>query len=115
MRVALKEVHLRDTAPLERGLPLSTLIRSEEYQMEGEWDGHSLGDVHLYRCSPKQLAFYRERIKQQPDTEGDYTKGDYFGTVPQSLVKCYRFLDGEPGSKPAQTSIGKPAPATSQR
>lgn len=96
MKVKLLQAHLDGTCDLERGYAMSTLIANDEMELETEYKDGKIGDVRIYRnMNPADL----DQLELAMDPKSTKrNRGPYWGSVPAARVKCYRFLDGEPGA-----------------
>ena len=77
-------------------MPMSTLIASDEWRFEAEWDGSRIGDVQMFRN-----ANLRDK-DLLPEWQ-------WYGAVPCVRIRGYRWVDGEPEAKPRQTAKGAAA------
>jgi hypothetical protein len=91
MKRALSMVQL-DTAisfPDDRNtMPMSTLIASNDWQFDAEWDGLRIGDIQMYKRTESEWKWY--------------------AAIPCFRIKTYRWVDGEPEAKPRQAAKGAP-------
>lgn len=88
----LEAAALKDSAvhPTDRyQMPMSTLLSGEEWLLETDWNGRTIGDIQVFRNANAREG----RALLDGDKQPLPAVWTWWGSVPCAMVKTYRFLE----------------------